>query len=129
MVVYIKKSCGKKNSSRIPSILENNISINNPREKACIFNSYFVTQTQIPGANSVASPDIPLFQTVTFLARVYANEDNILALMRNVDIRKACGFDGIGNRIIKSCSDGIYSFFTKLINLSLALGPYCVENG
>ena len=44
--------------------------------------------------------------------------------MRNVDIRKACGFDGIGNRIIKSCSDGIYSFFTKFINLSLALGQY-----
>ena len=63
-------------------------------------------------------------QTVTFLARVYANEDEILALMRNVDIRKACGFDGIGNRIIKSCSDGIYSFFTKFINLSLALGQY-----
>ena len=44
--------------------------------------------------------------------------------MGNVDIRKACRFDSIGNRIIKSCSDGIYSFFTKLINLLLALGQY-----
>ena len=79
--------CGKKNSSRIPTLLENNILINNPKEKASIFNSYFLT------------------------------------LVRNVDISKACGFDGIGNRIIKSCSDGIYSFFTKF-NLSFALGQY-----
>ena len=59
-----------------------------------------------------------------FLAGVYANEDEILTLMRNVDTSKACGFDGIGNRIIKSCSDGIYSFFTKFINLSFALGQF-----
>jgi hypothetical protein len=72
---YQKIFVARKIVQEYPSILENNISINNPREKACIFNSYFVTQTQLPGANSVASPDIPLFQTVTFLARVYANED------------------------------------------------------
>ena len=44
--------------------------------------------------------------------------------MRNVDISKACGFDGIGNRIIKSCCEGIHSFFTKFVNLSFALGQY-----
>ena len=44
--------------------------------------------------------------------------------MQNVDISKACGFDGIGNRIIKSCCEGIHSFFTKFVNLSFALGQY-----
>jgi hypothetical protein len=44
--------------------------------------------------------------------------------MRNVDISKACGFDGIGNRIIKSCCEGIHSFSTKFVNLSFALGQY-----
>ncbi len=46
-----KNLCGKKNNPRIPTIVENGLSINNPKEKACIFNSYFVAQTQLPVVN------------------------------------------------------------------------------
>jgi hypothetical protein len=36
----------------------------------------------------------------------------------------ACGCDGIGNKIIKLCSEGLYQFFTKSINLSFAHEQY-----
>lgn len=39
-------------------------------------------------------------------------------------VDKACGCDGIGNKIIKICSVGLYQFFTKFINVSFALGQY-----
>jgi hypothetical protein len=58
----------------------------NPREKACIFNDYFVAQTQLPGAGSSVVPNLPFYQSVTFLANICVTEDEILILMRSVDI-------------------------------------------
>jgi hypothetical protein len=103
-----KNLCAKKNNPRIPTIVENGLSINNPKEKACIFNSYFVAQTQLLVVNVDASFELPVFQSAEFLANIYVDENEVLTLMRNVDISKACGFDGIGNRIIKLCSEGIH---------------------
>ena len=47
--------------------------------------------------------------------------------MNKVDISKACGHDGIGNKIIKLCSHGIVKSFTRLINLCLQDGKYPLE--
>ena len=44
--------------------------------------------------------------------------------MKGVDISKACGYDGIGNKIIRLCSEGFHVYFTHFINLSLSLGQY-----
>ena len=44
--------------------------------------------------------------------------------MKGVDISKACGYDGVGNKIIKLCSEGFHVYFTHFINLSLSLGQY-----
>ena len=41
-----------------------------------------------------------------------------------LDISKACGYDGIGNKIIKLCSEVFHVYFTYFINLSLSLGQY-----
>ena len=44
--------------------------------------------------------------------------------MKNVDVTKASGCDGFGNRIIKLCAEGLCPSFTKLINRSFVLGKY-----
>ena len=107
-----KNLCGKTYKSRIPTLIENDDLITNPREKACIFNDYFVAQTQLPGAGSSVVPNLPFYQSVTFLANICVTEDEILILMRSVDISKASGSDGIGNKMIKFCSGSLYLFFT-----------------
>ena len=113
------------NVSRIPTIVENDVLITDPKEKACIFNDYFVEQSQLPGtSDSSIPPDLPLYQNAVFLSNVQVTEVEVLTLLQNVDISKACGYDGIGNKIIKMCSGGMYQFFTKLINLSFALDQY-----
>jgi len=44
--------------------------------------------------------------------------------MKGVDTSKACGYDGIGIKIIKLCSEGFHVYFTYFIHLSLSLGQY-----
>ena len=118
-----KNLCGKTYKSRIPTLIENDL-ITNPSKKACIFNDYFVSQTQLPGAGPSVVPNLPFYQSVTFLANSCATEDEVLILMRSVDILKASGSDGIGNKMIKFCSESLYLFFTKFVNFSFALGQY-----
>ena len=68
--------------------------------------------------------NLPFYQSVTFLANICVTEDEILILMRSVDISKASGSDGIGNKMINFFSEGLYLFFIKLANFSFALGQY-----
>ena len=67
-------------------------------------------------------PNLPIYQSVTFLANICATEDEILISMCSVDISKASGSDGIGNKMIKLCSESLYLFFSKFVNFSFALG-------
>ena len=119
-----KRLCGSMNVSRIPTIVENDVLITDSKEKACIFNDYFVAQSQLPESNSIIPPDLSLYQNAVFLSNVQVTELEVFTLLQNVDISKACGCDGIGNKIIKICSAGLYQFFTKFINLSFALSQY-----
>ena len=119
----INKVCGRENSSTIPPIIENEVPIFDSKEKACIFNDYFVLQTELPLANAIP-PIIQPYQTQQFLSNIIATEEQVLELMKGVDISKACGYDGIGYKIIKLCSEGFHVYFTYFINLSLSLGQY-----
>ena len=94
-----------------------------PRKRRASFNDYFVLQTELPLANAVP-PIIQPYQTQQFLSNIIATEEQVLELMKGVDISKACGYDGIGNKIIKLCSEGFHVYFTYFINLSLSLGQY-----
>ncbi|RMX50657.1 hypothetical protein pdam_00017165 [Pocillopora damicornis] len=80
--------CGRENSLSIPTIVENERPIFDPKEKACSFNDYFVLQTEIAGANTI-SPVIPPYQTQQFLSSFIATEEQVLELMKGVDTSKA----------------------------------------
>ncbi len=55
-----KRLCGSMNVSRIPTIVENDVLITDPKEKACIFNDYFVAQSQLPGTSDSTIPPVYL---------------------------------------------------------------------
>ena len=122
----INSVCGRENSSSIPPIVENEVPIFDSKEKVCIFKDYFVLQSEPPVANAI-SPVIQRYQSQRFLSSIIATEGQVLKLMKGVDISKACGYHGIGNMIIKLCSEGFHVYFTHLINLSLLLGQYPSE--
>ena len=118
--------CGQENSSSIPPIVENEVTIFDSKEKACIFNEYFVLQSELPVVNAIP-PAIQPYQTQRFLSHIIATEEQVLELMKGVDISKACSYDGVGNKIIKLCREGFQVYFTHFINLSLSLGQYPSE--
>ena len=57
--------CGRENSSSIPPIVENEVTIFDSKEKACIFNEYFVLQSELPVANAIPSVIQPFEGKVT----------------------------------------------------------------
>ena len=77
-----------------------------------------MSQTELPGANAIP-PVIQPYQTQQFLSSIIATEEQVLELMKGVDISKECGYDGVGNKIIKLCSEGFHIYFTHFINSSL----------
>ena len=50
--------------------------------------------------------------------------NEVLNILNNLNTAKACGHDGISNRILKMCGPGICSSLSRLINLSFSSGQY-----
>ena len=101
----VNRVCGREKSSSIPLIVENEVPIFDSKEKACIFNEYFVLQSELPVACAIPPVIQPYDQAQRFLSSITATEEQVLKLMKGVDISKACGYDGVGNKIIKLCSE------------------------
>ena len=118
----VKSIYGTKVCSTIPPLKENDIYVYDPKEKAKLFNDYFVSQATLDPQRS--SPQFVGQFSNSSLSNIAVNPDEVLKLLLRVNISKACGHDGIGNRMIKLCAYGIYSSFTRLINISLSLGQY-----
>ena len=69
-------------------------------------------------------PDIESFQSSTYISNIVVSTQKVYSLMKNVDTTKACGHDGVGNKIIQLCCEGFCEFFTNFINLSFDLGKF-----
>ena len=63
-IVY--RVCGRENSSSIPPIVENEVTIFDSKEKACIFNEYFVLQSELPVANAIPPAIHPIRHSVFY---------------------------------------------------------------
>ena len=72
------------------------------KEKMRTFNEYFVLQSKRPVAHTIPS------------VMRSASEEQVLELMKGVDISEACGKDGVGNKIITLCSEGFHVYFYPL---------------
>ena len=69
-------------------------------------------------------PDTESFQSSIYISNIVASTQEVYSLMKNVDITKACGHDGVGNKIIQLCCEGFCEFFTNFINLWFTLGKF-----
>ena len=105
---------------------QNEVPIFDSEEKKAIFNKYFVLQSKLPVANVISSVIQP-HQTQHFFFIRSASEEQVLELMKGVDISEARGHDGVGNKIIKLCSEGFHVYFTPCINLYHSVGHYPSE--
>ena len=75
------------------------------REKAKLFN-YFLSQQCKPIVNSSVLP-ISIFLTEKLIDQLNIGNDEIIALLRNVNPNKATGSDGISGQMLILCGDSV----------------------
>ncbi len=85
-------------------------------DKASLFNNFFVSVHSkalpvqlLPNQPSSVVNDIDITVTVS----------DVLAALSRLDPSKATGLDGIGPKILKTCSEALCSVISHLFNISL----------
>ena len=89
----INKYLGKNKVPLIPPILKQGTFFTDSEEKATLFNSFFAEQCT-PIENLSTLPNFA-YVTESRINTVNITEDNILSIIRSVNINKAHGYDGI----------------------------------
>lgn len=119
----VKSLYGSKIHSSIPPLSDGDRIITDAKEKATIFNQYFITQCKVDN-NDAPIPNIIDFQNSRFISHLSTTGFEVRNLLSIIDVSKACGVDGIGNFLIKTCAHGIASSFSRFINISFSKGIF-----
>ena len=120
----VKSLYGQKMHTTVPTLVEGPLMIHDAKDKAELLNEFFCSQSRLDESSSFV-PAVPdCIPTSRILSNVVTSEWEINALLGSVNINKACGPDGISNKLIKICADGITKVFTDFVNLSLRSGVF-----
>ena len=118
----VKSLNGAKIQTSIPTLVEGVKFISDAKEKAELFNEYFCTQCSVD--DSCATLATSTVRATATLSLIQTSNEEVNILLKSVDVGKACGFDGIGNRILKLCANGISSSLSGLANHSFLFGKF-----
>ena len=102
----LKTFYNEKNIPLIPPLLVDNNFVTDIQTKANIFNTFFAEQCT-PLNNSSLLPVNQMFLTQSRLNFINFNEDEILKVIRALNIHKAHGHDDISIRMIKICDKSL----------------------
>ena len=117
----LKTLLNNKKIPRIPPLLQDDKFITNFKEKAEIFNNFFVKQCSLKNTNSDL-PSVLSKKTHNKLSTVHFTCDDIVKVIKNHDPNKAHGHDMISIRMMKICDASI----CKPLEL---IFRSCLENG
>ena len=102
----LKMFLNNKKIPCIPPLKHQNKYVTDFKEKAEIFNSFFVEQCSLM-KNSSKRPLIFLKRTDKFISLISFSSNNIARIIRDLDPNKADGHDMISIRILKICGESI----------------------
>ena len=104
----------------IPPLLVNNKIVSDFTEKANIFNDFIASQCT-PINNSSKLPSRKSFKTNNRLLTLNINKDDILKIIRNLNVNKAHGHDEVSIRMLKICD----SVITEPLSIIFKNCIYC----
>ena len=90
----------------IPPLLIDNKFVTDVKSKANIFNKFFADQCT-PLRNGSVLPKNQVFQTQSRLCTLHFDAEELLKIIRNLNVHKAHGHDDISFRMIKICDKSI----------------------
>ena len=102
----LKSFYNKKKIPIIPPLLRDDKYVTDTQMKANIFNKFFAEQCT-PLKNNSVLPVNQMFLTQSRLSSISFNEDEILKIVRALNINKAHGHDNISIRMIKICDKSL----------------------
>ena len=119
----LKTFYNEKNIPLIPPLLVDNNFVTDIQTKANIFNTFFAEQCT-PLNNSSVLPVNQMFLTQSRLNFINLNEDEILKVIRALNIHKAHGHDDISIRRIKICDKSLLKPLIILFGNSIESSCY-----
>ena len=91
---FLKICLGKDAKENIPPLHFQNETINNPKDKADIFNAFFHSQSLLDETNK----DIPtLSEPINTLDSIHLEIEEVCSILKSLKVGKACGPDMINN--------------------------------
>ena len=112
----IYKSLSNKKTLNIPPVLVNDELVSQFKQKANLFNIYFASQCKTI-KNGSKLPNFS-YKIEKILISFDIKDDDILQLIKNLNVDKAHGWDQLSIRMIKTCVDSI-TFPLRLIFKSM----------
>ena len=108
----------------IPPLVHNNNYVTDFKAKADLFNKYF--STQCSPLNNTSTLPSQLFPPTsnTSHSSIVINGDNVLKLIRSLDVNKSHGSDQISIRMLKICDSSLIKPLTIIFNSSLKSGVF-----
>ena len=113
----LKHVLGKGDDSSYPPLKSNQDFITDNKDKAELFNQFFISNSNIDTSNA-ALPDFT-YLTDQRLEDLVASEEEVLDLIKSLQVNKSTGHDGIGPKMLREAGLSIVPSLTKLINMSL----------
>ena len=120
----ISRFLNNKEIPAIPPLLLNGEIISNFSQKASIFNKFFASQCT-PLQNSSSLP-IFYLRTDETLSSSNTNDNDILAIIKNLNPNKSHGWDNISIRMIKLCGKSMVYPLKLIFEASLQGGEFLI---
>ena len=122
-----KEVYGSKKVMGIPALMVDNKPKTTSIAKATCFNKYFEEQQTLPQIPFNHQMPPILFKTDSRLSNIQTMEEEVLKVLKSLDVGKATGPDGISNKLIKETATIISKPLSDLLNKSFELGKVPIK--
>ena len=117
-----KEIYGNKVKSTIPTLLDNGKQHSTAEQKANLLADYYASQSQRPNLPQDYVPQTSV--NIPGIGNIPITEDEVHKVLKNLQIDKATGPDGVSNRLLKLTARSITSSLTMLFNKIVTTGTF-----
>ena len=112
-----KSFLGFKSESTLPPIIDGDKLHFDNLSKAEAFNAFFLNHSTLDTSNAILPDMLPT--TDSFIDSVIVSENEVLNILKSLDVSKSTGPDNISPRMLRETAESITPSLTKLFRLSL----------
>ena len=119
----LKSVIAPNSKSSVPPLEKDDIIIDDDTDKTNVLNDFFRDQSLINDTGI----ELPQFENYTFLSElssIHINPEEVEIVLQSLPLGKACGPDGINNRVLRELATQLSSPFCCLFNHSLQIGEF-----